>query len=82
MLRWCWHDWSKWETYVWRGITYGTAGYLLTGDTAPRQVTQTKQVRHCLKCGKEIHRTVAEAHGAARGRILAPPPPDQAKETA
>jgi hypothetical protein len=64
MFRFCWHDWSPWKTYAWVGVQYGTAGYLLTGDTAPRKVSKTMQTRVCTKCGKELHRTVAEAAGA------------------
>lgn len=65
MKRWCWHDWSKWQTYKWRGIQYGAMGYLITGDMAPREVTLTNQARCCLKCGKEMHRRIPEAAGAA-----------------
>lgn len=65
MLRFCWHNWSPWKTYIWRGIQYGSLGFLITGDTAPREVSKTMQARYCRKCGKEIHRSIPEAHGAS-----------------
>ena len=61
---WCWHDWSKWQTYKFVGISYGTSGYLITGDTSPRQISETRQARKCLKCGMEIHRRVPSANGS------------------
>lgn len=64
MRRFCWHDWTPWKTYAWIGTVYGTAGYLLTGDTSPRKVSRTMQARRCKKCGKELHRRVSEADGA------------------
>ena len=64
MQRWCWHNWSKWRTYQWTGTVYGSAGYLITGDVAPRAVSRTNQSRICYKCGKESHRRVAEADGS------------------
>ena len=64
MFRFCWHDWSAWKTYRWVGVQYGTAGYLLTGDTAPRKISKTMQARVCKKCGKELHRTIPAAAGA------------------
>ena len=63
MLRWCFHNWSEWRTYMFKGISYGGPGYLITGDTTPRQITETRQSRRCTKCGKELHRRVANATG-------------------
>jgi hypothetical protein len=57
------HRWSKWKTYKWVGTSYGTAGYLVTGDTSPRQISETKQARVCSACGIEQHRRVANANG-------------------
>lgn len=70
MWRLCWHDWSMWETYVWRGTQYGSRGFLITGDVSPREVSQTMQVRRCHKCGKELHRIVPAASGAAYGDLV------------
>lgn len=64
MNSWCWHKWSKWKTYQFRGISYGGPGFLITGDTTPREVTETRQARICMKCGAEVHRRVANATGA------------------
>lgn len=64
----CWHDWTPWQTYVWRGTIYGTAGYLITGDLTPRAITRTMQGRYCRKCGKEVHREVDNADGVKLAR--------------
>lgn len=49
---WLWHDWGRWRTYVWEGTTIeGT------------EITTTKQARVCWRCGREQHRTVANAVG-------------------
>jgi hypothetical protein len=52
MWRMCWHDWSKWTTYVWEGNNFRGSG-----------ITRTQQVRICAKCGKEVHRLVDHAAG-------------------
>jgi hypothetical protein len=57
MIRFCWHDWSKWIAYRWTGTVYADFG------TATR-VTETRQARRCEKCGKEIHRRVKVAAGS------------------
>ena len=52
----CWHDWSKWKTYQWRG-TVSIFG------RAPQETLYTNQVRVCSKCAKEVHRRVDYADG-------------------
>ncbi len=55
-MKWfCWHDWSKWKTYIWQG---SIARMGVTTKT-----TLTKQARVCVNCGKEVHRRVYEADG-------------------
>lgn len=62
MWRFCWHDWTPWHTYAWRGAQYGN---LLTGDTTSSiKISKTMQARRCRKCGKEIHRTISGADGS------------------
>lgn len=58
MRRWCWHDWTPWKTYV---AMYTVSAF----GRAPANVTKTRQARQCKRCGKEIHRTVEGADGAA-----------------
>lgn len=53
MWSYCWHDWSKWTTYVWEGTSIRALN-----------IGRTMQVRVCSKCGKEIHRVVDHAAGA------------------
>jgi len=65
MFGFCWHKYGKWVTYRWHGTIYGSKGYLLTGDMTPRRVSRTMQARSCVYCGKEVHRLVANADGAA-----------------
>jgi hypothetical protein len=42
----CFHKWGKWEQYEWNGVKY------LYGTTITYPVTQRRQKRVCLKCGK------------------------------
>jgi hypothetical protein len=52
---WCWHEWSKWKTYQFVGTSYGGPGYLITGDTSPRKISETRQeVARALAVGERI----------------------------
>jgi len=67
MRRFCWHDWSKWKTYVWVGQVHDR----VSGKTL--DVSKTKQARMCAKCGKEVHRTVDGAGGSQYDTVTAIP---------
>lgn len=48
----CLHKWSKWEQYKWSGGEY------LYGTTIVRQITESREKRKCLKCGKMQDRKI------------------------
>lgn len=47
---WLFHRWTKWEQYAWRGINYGSR---LMPNAKPHEISERRQKRHCLDCGKE-----------------------------
>lgn len=58
MRSFCWHDWSIWHTYVWRGQISSAF------DKTPTEVTETRQARICKKCKREQHRGVSGGGGS------------------
>jgi len=51
-MSWCWHKYSKWETYVHSGIAVPIGP--MWGKMRGQQFNyvETRQCRRCSKCGK------------------------------
>jgi len=43
-----WHDWSKWEQYLWEGSVRHPNKY----EGKPIEISENRQKRKCVKCGK------------------------------
>ncbi len=61
----CWHKWTPWRSYVFTGEKTS-----MRTDLKNIVVTQTRQVRKCLKCGKEQHEIIENASGATWDNTL------------
>ena len=44
----CWHKWTKWEQYIFNGEIQANCV-----STIMLPVTERRQRRRCVKCGKE-----------------------------
>ena len=49
---WLFHKWTRWEQYTWHGIKY------LFPDAKPIEITERREKRNCLRCGREQDRKV------------------------
>jgi hypothetical protein len=53
---WIGHRWEKWEPYTWQGFTYPQGI-----ESTKIEISQLRERRRCILCGKTQDRKVANA---------------------